>query len=82
MQETSFGRASVARSQDFVLDSAYAEVLRTFNTATAISFDPAGRPMTISLEGETEDFSLAAHLEALVAHTAPGIIDSTPSELR
>ena len=26
-------------------------------------------------EGETEDFSLAAHLEALVAHTAPGIVD-------
>jgi hypothetical protein len=51
VQEVSFGRASVARSQPFVLDSAYAEVLKTFNSASEISFDPAGRPMTISLEG-------------------------------
>jgi hypothetical protein len=52
LQEVSFGRASVTRSQPFVLDSAYAEVLRTFNSASAIEFDPAGRPMAISLEGE------------------------------
>lgn len=43
VQEVSFGRASVARSQPFVIDSAYAEALKTFNIATAVAYDPAGR---------------------------------------
>jgi len=43
VQEVSFGRASVARSQPFVIDSAYAEAIKTLNVATAFAFDPAGR---------------------------------------
>jgi hypothetical protein len=51
-QEVSFGRGSVARAQDFVIDSAYAEFLKTINEAVAVGFDPAGR---IRLGLPTED---------------------------
>jgi hypothetical protein len=43
VQEVSFGRGSVARAQDFVIDSAYSEVIKTINDALEIEFDPAGR---------------------------------------
>lgn len=51
-QEVSFGRGSVARAQAFVIDSAYAEVLKTINEAEVLDFDPAGR---IRLGLPTED---------------------------
>ena len=51
-QEVSFGRGSVVRAQDFVIDSAYAEFIKTINEASAIGFDPAGR---IQLGFATED---------------------------
>ena len=36
-------RQRQARAQDFVIDSAYAEFLKTINEAVAVGFDPAGR---------------------------------------
>ena len=42
-QEVSFGRGSVTRAQDFVIDSAYAEFIKTINKADVLGFDPAGR---------------------------------------
>ena len=45
LHEVSFGRGSVARSQPFVLDSAYAEFIKTINEATAIGRDASGRVM-------------------------------------
>jgi hypothetical protein len=45
LHEVSFGRGSVARSQPFVIDSAYAEVIKTINEATGIDRDPSGRVM-------------------------------------
>ncbi len=45
LHEVSFGRGSVARSQPFVIDSAYAEFIKTINEALDIGRDPAGRVM-------------------------------------
>jgi len=43
LQEIGFGRGSVARSQAFVIDSAYAEFIKTINVAEGLRQDPAGR---------------------------------------
>lgn len=43
LQEIGFGRGSVARSQPFVIDSAYAEFLKTIGEAVDVRRDPAGR---------------------------------------
>lgn len=43
--EVSFGRGSVARSQPFVIDSAYAEFIKTINEAEYLDRDPSGRVM-------------------------------------
>jgi len=45
LQTVAFGRESVGRSPASVLDSSYAEALKTMNEATAMSKDPAGRIM-------------------------------------
>lgn len=52
LHEVSFGRGSVARSQPFVIDSAYAEFIKTINEATAIDRDASGR---VKLEIVPED---------------------------
>ena len=49
IQEVSFGRGSVTRSQAFVIDSAYGEFLNVINDAVGLSLDPAGR-FTMCLE--------------------------------
>jgi len=43
VQEVEFGRISVVRSPDFVLESSLAEAMNTLNAATAITLDAAGR---------------------------------------
>jgi len=43
LQEVSFGRGSVTRSQSFVIDSRYAEFLEVINDAEDLRMDPAGR---------------------------------------
>ncbi len=71
-QEVSFGRGSVARAQDFVIDSAYAEFIKTINEAEDIGFDPAN-PIRLGLpldDGEAEEIlwkTIDAPLENLVS---------------
>jgi hypothetical protein len=45
LQAVSFGRESVVRSPESVVDSSYAEALKSMNEATNMKKDPAGRIM-------------------------------------
>jgi hypothetical protein len=55
LQEVGFGRGSVARSQAFVIDSAYAEVVKTVNEAEDLRRDPAGRlELLVTPEGDPD----------------------------
>jgi hypothetical protein len=68
LQEVSFGRGSVARSQPFVIDSAYAEFIKGINEAVAVDRDPAGRIQLLFPveEGTTEGWkTIDAPLENL-----------------
>jgi hypothetical protein len=57
VQEVSFGRGSVTRSQPFVIDSAYGEFLKVINDAIDLRLDPAGRvQMYIPDETDPEIF--------------------------
>ncbi len=67
VQEVEFGRLSVSRAPEDVLDGRSEEVLLALNSATEVSLDPAGR-LVVTIDGETR--TIDAPLENLSIYIA------------
>ena len=66
-QEVEFGRLSVSRAPEDVLEGRSEEVLYVLNNATEVSLDPAGR-LVVTVDGETR--TIDAPLENLSIYIA------------
>lgn len=67
VQEVDIGRLNVSRAPEDVLEGRSEEVLDVLNSATAVSFDPAGR-LVVTVDGETK--TIDAPLENLSIYIA------------
>lgn len=66
-QEVDFGRTSVVRSPDSVLEQALEEATAKLATAQCLSLDPAGRPVTTSM---VDDEVLSAAIDSPLENLA------------
>ena len=81
VQEVEFGRLSVSRAPDDVLEGRSEEVLYVLNNATDLSVDPAGR-LVVTVDGETR--TIDAPLENLSIYVAlmeTGSIEGVTNDL-
>ena len=75
VQEVEIGRTNVARAPEDVLDGRSEEVLEILNSATAISFDPAGR-LVVTVDGVTSTIdSPLENLSIYIALMETGTIE-------
>jgi hypothetical protein len=75
VQEVEIGRTNVARSPESVIENRAEEVIDVLNSATAVSFDPAGR-LVVTVDGVAKTIdSPLENLAIYVALMTTGTID-------
>jgi hypothetical protein len=84
-QETDFGRTSVIRSPDTVLQQSLGEVVTKLATAQCTSLDPAGRPVNTSMiDGVVSSATIDSPLESLAIYwqlMRTGYLGATPDAI-
>ena len=77
VQEVEIGRTNVARSPESVLENRAEEVIDVLNSATAVSFDPAGR-LVVTVDGVARTIdspleNLAIYVALMTTGTISGV---------